>query len=437
MTTQGRTTTESGDEPLDLADQELVRDPFTSYAHIREREHLVRGRVRGVDPMWVATRHDDIRTIMSDPDFTIDAATVPGAKVAHRTEQTWQARGMYAGHEKYLRAGIFDSDGSDHRRLRGLVAAAFSPRRVAALRPRIEAIAADLLDRLPDHAEDGVVDLIEHFARPLPITVICELIAVPEADRDRWRSRSATLAAGTCGEELGDALAGMVADAHLLVGLHTADPGDDLISELLAPHHDDRLSTDELVSLITNLVVAGHITTVNLIANSTEALLAHPDQLALLREDPALMPHAVDELVRYCGPVVRALPRYATRDTTVGATPVCAGEAVLPIVSAANRDPAAFADPDRLDLGRTRHSREPHLGFGHGAHRCLGAHLAQEEAVVALAALFSRVPDLQLAVDPGHLQRGTNPLNWHLKTLPVRLQPPSRTAPTRNEAHPA
>ncbi|MEV7929282.1 cytochrome P450 [Kitasatospora sp. NPDC088264] len=437
MTTQGRTTTESGDEPLDLADQELVRDPFTSYAHIREREHLVRGCVRGVDPMWVATRHDDIRTIMSDPDFTIDAATVPGAKVAHRTEQTWQARGMYAGYEKYLRAGIFDSDGSDHRRLRGLVAAAFSPRRVAALRPRIEAIAADLLDRLPDHAEDGVVDLIEHFARPLPITVICELIAVPEADRDRWRSRSATLAAGTCGEELGDALAGMVADAHLLVGLHTADPGDDLISELLAPHHDDRLSTDELVSLITNLVVAGHITTVNLIANSTEALLAHPDQLALLREDPALMPHAVDELMRYCGPVVRALPRYATRDTTVGATPVCAGEAVLPMVSAANRDPAAFADPDRLDLGRTRHSKEPHLGFGHGAHRCLGAHLAQEEAAVALAALFSRVPDLQLAVDPEHLQRGTNPLNWHLKTLPVRLQPPSHTAPARNEAHPA
>ncbi|GLF95058.1 cytochrome P450 family protein [Streptomyces yaizuensis] len=424
-TTEPTEPTEPGAEPLDLTDPDLVRDPFTAYGPVRERERMVRGAVPGVDPMWVATRHDDIRTIMSDPRFTIDAATVPGGSVAHRTEQTWQARGMYRGHEKYLRAGIFDADGPDHRRLRGLVTAAFSPRRVAALRPRIETIATGLLDRLPDHAEDGVVDLIEHFARPLPITVICELIAVPEADRDRWRARSATLSAGVCGDELGDALAGMVEDAHALVDHHATHPGTDLISELLAPHHRDRLSTDELVALITNLVVAGHITTVNLIANSTEALLAHPDQLALLREDPGLMPYAVDELMRYCGPVVRALPRYAICDTTVGSTPVSAGEAVLPIVSAANRDPAVFTDPDRLDLERTRRGREPHLGFGHGAHRCLGAHLAQEEAAVALAALFSRVPDLALATDPQHLRRGTNPVNWHLKALPVRLRPRS------------
>ncbi|MFI2213480.1 cytochrome P450 [Streptomyces sp. NPDC020141] len=423
MTAQGLEPDDADSELLDLADQKLIRDPFTSHTHARERERMVRGRVPGVDPMWVATRHDEIRTIMSGAHFTIDAKTAPGGPVAHRTEQTWQARGMYAEHEKYLRAGIFDSDGSDHRRLRGLVTAAFSPRRVAALRPRIEAVAADLLDRLPDHAEDGVVDLIEHFARPLPITVICELIAVPEADRERWRTRSATLTAGVCGDELGDALAGMVADAHALVELHTTHPGGDLISELLAPHHEDRLSTDELVALIVNLVVAGHITTVNLIANSTEVLLANPGQLALLRADPALMPHAVDELMRYCGPVVRTLPRYATCDTTVGDTPVRTGEAVLPIVSAANRDPAVFADPDRLDLTRTRHSREPHLGFGHGVHRCLGAHLAQEEAAVALTALLDRVPDLRLATDRKDLRRGDNPVNWHLKALPVRLSP--------------
>ncbi|TDC77665.1 cytochrome P450 [Streptomyces hainanensis] len=414
-------TTRADDEPLDLADEELVRDPFTSFAHIRERASMVRGRVRGADPMWVATRHDDIRTAMNDPRFTIDAKACPGASVAHRTEQTWQGRGMRPGYEKYLRASIFDADGADHRRLRGLVAAAFSPRRVAALRPRIDAIAAELLDGLPDRAEGGVVDLVEHFARPLPITVICELIGVPEPDRDRWRARSATLSAGVCGAELGDALGGMVGDAHVLVEHHKAHPGDDLISDLLDPLHHDRLSTDELVALIVNLVVAGHITTVNLIANGTEALLAHPDQLALLRADPTLMPHAVDELMRYCGPVVRALPRYATRDVTLGGTEVRTGEAVLPIVSAANRDPAVFTDPDRLDITRTRHSREPHLGFGHGAHRCLGAHLAQEETVGALTALFDRFPDLRLAVEPERLRRGTNPVNWHLKALPVRL----------------
>lgn len=423
MTVQDPSAAEADSEVFDLADQELVRDPFTAYTHIREREQMVRGRVPGVEPMWVATRHHDIRTIMSGPTFTIDATAVPGCPVAHRTEQTWQARGMYAEHEKYLRAGIFDSDGPDHRRLRGLVTAAFSPRRVATLRPRIKAVAVDLLDRLPDHTENGVVDLIEHFARPLPITVICELIAVPEADRERWRARSATLTAGVCGDELGDALAGMVADAHTLVELHTTHPGDDLISDLLAPHHRDRLTTDELVALIVNLVVAGHITTVNLIANSTEALLTHPDQLALLREDLTLMPQAVDELMRYCGPVVRALPRYATRDTTVGNTPVRTGEAVLPIVSAANRDPAAFTDPDRLDLTRPRRSHEPHLGFGHGVHRCLGAHLAQEETVVALTELLTRVPELRLASDQEHLQRGKNPVNWHLTSLPVHLEP--------------
>ncbi|MER5985188.1 cytochrome P450 [Streptomyces sp. NPDC001787] len=415
---------ESGDledAPLDLAGQELVRDPFTTYARIGERGPMVRGCVRGVDPMWVATRYDDIRTLMSDPRFTIDAAAVPGTPVAHRTEQTWQARGMHADNERYLRAGIFDADGADHRRLRGLVTAAFSPGRVASLRPRIDTIAAQLLDRLPERAENGVVDLVEHFARPLPITVICELIAVPEADRDRWRARSTTLTAGVCGEELGDALAGMVDDAHTLVASHASDPGDDLISDLLSPHRDDRLSTDELVSLIVNLVVAGHITTVNLISNGVEALLSHPAQLALLREDLTLMPHAVDELMRYCGPVVRALPRYATCDTTLGSTPVRAGDAVLPIVSAANRDPAAFTDPYRLDITRNRRGREPHLGFGHGAHRCLGAHLAQEEAAGALSALFSRFPGLRLATAPENLERGTNPVNWHLKALPVYL----------------
>ncbi|MGW2278829.1 cytochrome P450 family protein [Streptomyces sp. NPDC001770] len=409
------------DEPLDLADRDLVRDPFTAYAPVRARERMVRGRTRGVDPMWVATRFDDIRTIMSDPRFTMDATAVPGAPVAHRTEQTWQARGMRPDHEKYLRAGIFDADGADHRRLRGLVTAAFSPMRVAALRPRIEAIAHQLIDRLPEHAENGVVDLVEHFARPLPITVICELIAVPEADRDRWRARSATLTAGVCGEELGDALAGMVDDAHALVEHHIHHPGADLVSDLLGPERRDRLSTDELVALVVNLVVAGHITTVNLVANGTEALLTHPEQLARLRADPSLMPHAVDELMRYCGPVVRALPRYAVCDTTVGTTPVRAGEAVLPIVSAANRDPAAFTDPDRLDITRTRRSREHHIGFGYGAHRCLGAHLAQEETAVALTALLGRFPGLGLATAPEHLERGTNPVNWHLTALPVRL----------------
>ncbi|MDT3395188.1 cytochrome P450 [Streptomyces sp. B1866] len=423
MTVHGPDSTDPG-ETFDLNSADFVRDPFGCFARMRERPGLTRGVIPGVDPMWVATRYEDVRMVMTDARFLIDAASVRARDVAHRTEQTWQARGMFTGYEKYLRAALFDADGPDHRRLRGLVSRVFSARAVARLRPAIEAVAEDLLGRLRSRARDGVVDLIPHFARPLPITVICELIAVPPPDRDRWQHHSSVLTSGVCGPELGEALRGMVDDAHRLVELHRADPGEDLVSELITAQDADggRLDTTEMVSLIVNLIVAGHVTTVNLIANGTLALLTHPDQLALVRDDTSRMPGTVEETMRWCGPVLRALPRYATEDVTVGGTVVRKGESVIPILGGANHDPHAYTEPRLFDIMRAQTGQDAgHLGFGHGVHRCLGAHLAQQEGEVAMAALLRQFPDLALAVAPQDLRRGTNPVNWHLKELPVRL----------------
>ncbi|MER5350146.1 cytochrome P450 [Kitasatospora sp. NPDC002551] len=411
-------------ETVDLRDAELVRSPFEAFSRIRERAPLARGTIPGVDPFWIATRYEDVRTVLADPRFVNDAAGVPGACPAHRTAQVWRARGLPPECEQYLRAGVFDADGAEHRRLRGLVQPALTAGAVGRLRPRIERLAAEHARALREHADaDGVVDLVAHFAYPLPVTVICELLGIPEPDRPRWRAWSSYLGRGA-GPGLDDALRAMVTAAHALIDRRRAEPDDGLVSHLAAAE-GTTLDRVETVSLLLNLIVAGHETTATLIGNGTAALLAHPGQLARLRADPALLPAAVDELMRWCGPTLGALPRYATEDVRLAGTLVRKGEAVMPILAGANHDPRAFPDPERLDLGRaTAPHHDAHLGFGHGAHRCPGAVLAQEEAVAAFAALLRHYPRLALAVAPAEVRRGPNPVAWHLAELPVRLGAP-------------
>ncbi|MFB7474501.1 cytochrome P450 [Kitasatospora sp. NPDC056184] len=408
-------------ETVDLRDAEVVRNPFEAFARIRERAPLARGTVPGVEPFWIVTRYEDVRTVLADPRFVNDAANVPGACPAHRTEQVWRARGLPPECETYLRAGVFDADGAEHRRLRGLVHPSFTAGAVGRLRPRIERLAEEHARALRDHADaDGTVDLVAHFAYPLPVTVICELLGIPEPDRPQWREWSSYLGRGA-GPGLDDALRAMVAAARELIDRRRAEPDDGLVSHLAAAE-GATLDPVEAVSLILNLIVAGHETTATLIGNGTAALLAHPEQLALLRADPGLLPAAVDELMRWCGPTLGALPRYATEDVRLAGTLIRRGEAVMPILAGANHDPRVFAEPERLDLGRaTAPHHDAHLGFGHGAHRCLGAVLAHEEAVAALGALLLRHPDLALAVAPAEVRRGPNPVAWHLAELPVRL----------------
>ncbi|MFG3055875.1 cytochrome P450 [Kitasatospora sp. NPDC048239] len=408
-------------ETVDLRAAQLVEDPFAAFSRIRERAPLARGTIPGVEPVWIATRYEDVRAVLTDPRFVNDAANVPGAAPTHRTAQVWRARGLPPECEQYLRAGVFDADGAEHRRLRGLVHPAFTAGTVGRLRPRIERLAEQYARALREHAdEEGVVDLIAHFAYPLPVTVICELLGIPEPDRPQWREWSSYLGRGA-GPGLDDALRAMIEAARELIDRRRAEPGDDLISQLAAAE-GDTLDPVETVSLILNLIVAGHETTATLIGNGMAALLAHPGQLALLRADPGLLPAAVDELMRWCGPTLGALPRYATEDVTLAGTLIRRGEAVMPILAGANHDPRVFAEPERLDVCRAAAPHhEVHLGFGHGAHRCIGAALAHEEAVVAFGALLRGYPRLALAVDPGAIERGPNPVAWHLAALPVRL----------------
>ncbi|MFF5265339.1 cytochrome P450 [Actinomadura viridis] len=414
-------------DEIDLLDEELVRAPFTVYSRLRERRSLHRAVMPGLGAVWIVTRHDDVRAVLSDPRLVNDVVNVPEADVPNMSERAAQAGGVPPEYIKYVYPTVVDIDGAAHARLRRLVAPAFTARRVERLRPRVEEIAARLLDRLPEAAEDGVVDLIPHFARPLPITVICELVGIPEADRGRWVRWSGALAAGT--EPMGEAVRGMVEDTRRLIGRRRARPADDLISTLIRAQQTgggDRLDDTELINLVLSLVVAGHETTSGMIAEGVAALLSHPGQLDLIRRDPpAVLPRAVHEVMRWRPPVLLTRVRYARADLEIGGQRVARGERVMPILAAAGHDPRSFPAPEHFDITRSANRRETHVSFGYGPHYCMGAALARQEGEVAFGALLRRFPGLALAVAPEDLERsradGATPGTWRLGALPVRL----------------
>jgi cytochrome P450 len=407
---------------VDLLDPELLRDPFTAYSHLRERAPLARVVFPGVDQeVWVVTRYDDVRTVLGDHRFVNDPAHVPGKDVGNLRERLVAARGIPPEYAKYVLDSILDADGEDHLRLRRLVSRTFTARRVMELRPRVEQITEDLLDRLPGTARDGVVDLLPDFAYPLPITVICELVGIPEQDRPLWREWGKQLFSP---DGLAAAMRDLVGYIEDLIARRRAAPAGDLLTGLIRTHDEDgdRLTDTELITMVLTLVLAGHETTAHLIGNGTAALLTHPGQLTLLREDPSLMPRAVHELMRWCGPVQATRIRYAAEDVDLGGMTVATGDPVMAMLVGANYDPRAFPDPERLDITREPDGRkESHVGFGHGLHYCLGAALARQEGEVAFTALLRRFPDLSLAVPPADLEREPLPGSWRLARLPLRL----------------
>ncbi len=249
--------------------------------------------------------------------------------------------------------------------------------------------------------------------------VICELVGIPEPDRPSWRAYGAIVAAGS-GQGFAEAVPGIMEGAKAATARRRAEPGDDLLSDLIRAQAEDgdRLDDTEMVTLVWHLVLAGQTPT-NLIANAVVALLSHPAQLAALRADPGLMPLAIEELVRWCGPTLLSIPRYAREDVELHGTQVRKGEAVTAAIAAANRDPRAFADPGRFDVGRAA-GPAGHLGFAHGPHFCLGASLARVQTEVALTALLRRFPGLALAVPPDGL-RAPDPGTWRLTALPATL----------------
>ena len=341
---------------------------------------------------WVAASHAAVQSVLREPGWSSDHR-----KATRRALASEEAVPEIVG-EMLSRILLF-MDAPDHTRLRGLISKAFTPRSVERLRPRISALTDELLAPL---RAAGRFDVIDDFAFPLPVTVICELLGVPPEDRELFRQQTRDMAAildwDVTPEQLGRAAGGVLTFTAYLVPLfeqRRRDPRDDIVSALVAAEEaGDRLGADELLTTVVLLLVAGHETTMNLIGNGLLALLRNPDQLELLRRRPDLMPAAVEELLRYDSPV-RLTVRTATADTTLAGEPVRAGEQVIAMLDAANHDPAVFPSPDTLDV--TRDARG-HVSFGTGAHYCLGAALARAEAQVALAALIA-LPDLELAID--------------------------------------
>ncbi len=390
---------------LDMTDLALLRDPSAAYVRAAGDSPVARLTGPGF-AFWVVLRHAEGRAVLADPRLRTDEASY------HRPD-------VPADCLPYMTT-MSELNGAEHARLRRLVAPAFTPRQAERFRPRVERIVDALLDELPgnlsdDGPGDGTVDLLAHFARPLPMEVICELTGIPAADRPRWRAWGADVAAGH-GAAFAEAIPGILEGAKAAVARARAEPGDDLISELARVQEEDgdRLSETELVTMVWQLVLAGQTPT-NLIANSVAALHEHPDQLAALRADPALMPGAVEELMRWCGPQLLTIPRFTTEDVEIGGVTVPKGEPVTVAIPAANRDPRVFADPGRFDVRRDAAGQ---LGFAHGPHFCAGASLARVQTAVALGSLLRRFPGLALAGPP---QRVPDPGTARLLSLPVTL----------------
>jgi cytochrome P450 PksS len=377
-------------EALDIASSSFKANAHQTYARLRREQSVWRvkpplGRRRA----WMVLGYDDVAALLKDARFAKDRAN---AVTASELRQGPRAPKFV----EPLMRGMLDRDDPDHARLRRLVQKAFTSQRVATLEGSTLATCERLLDRIEQR---GRFDLIADFALPVPVTVISDLLGVPPRDRARFAAWSKTIIRNSATPwgllaSMPDLLA-MVRYQRWLVAEKRAKPADDLVSDLVkAEEAGDKLDGDELLSMIGLLLTAGHETTTNLIGNGMLALLQHPDALRRLRDDPSLMESAVEELLRFASPVETSTFRYAREDLELAGTRILRGEIVLGVIAAANRDPAQFEDPDRLDLARAPNK---HLSFGLGGHFCLGAPLARLEGRIALGALLRRLPRLGLA----------------------------------------
>ncbi len=396
--------------PLDLLDPTFKANPFPTYAALREREPVARLELPDGQPIWLVTRYDDVLLALKDQRLAKD-------RFSMLTPEQLAAMPPIPEELKPFTRNMLDLDDPDHARLRGLVHKGFTPQRIAELRTIITTLVDELLDAI---TAAGSVDLIDALAFPLPATIIARLLGIPEADLPRFRAWSNAMVAVTSSEEYAAVIPVMQAFMQFvreLIAARRAEPRDDLITALVeAEEQGQRLSEDEVLAMIVLLLIAGHETTVNLIGNGVATLLQHPEQLDLLQRQPELLPSAIEEILRYAPPVEMATERFAREPLTIAGVRIPAGEQVLAVLAAANRDHTQFADPERFDITR---SPNRHLTFGQGIHFCLGAPLARMEGQIALARLLERLPNLRLAVDPADLRWKPNLILRGLEALPV------------------
>ncbi|MEU5266476.1 cytochrome P450 [Amycolatopsis sp. NPDC021455] len=398
-------------EPVDVRDPAVLDDPMRGYDRILAASPVCRARLANGEEGWLVTGSAEVRAVLSDPAVRNDPTGLPG-QGAQTQEAAFLALGTPPEHLPYLRASLLSLDGAEHTRLRRSISHAFGATRVATLRPRVQQIVDELLDGLGETA-----DLLEEYAYPLAMAVVCELVGVPEADWADWYRWGKVLVDGAPAR-ITPTLGEMFAYCHALVDRRRADPREDLLSEVVA---QEDLTDVDAVALVVFLVLAGHETMAHMLSNAALALMRDPAQLSLLRAEPELWPAAVRELVRTDGPVQLARLRYAATDMVVGGVRISAGDAVQAVLGAANRDPAQFAHPHAADVRwQAEHGgREGSVGFGWGPHFCLGVALAKVEAEVALRSLFDRFPAVEPVSEPAWVPL---PRARHRVALQVRLR---------------
>ncbi|MCP1308593.1 cytochrome P450 family protein [Paenibacillus tyrfis] len=401
----------------DFASPETMRDFIAFYKRLAgQQEPLYRlDDFFGRGAAWVAFRHDDVVAILKDPRFVKDIRKLSPPQDQRESVHENASVNKFVEWTKQM-PNMLTVDPPDHTRLRRLASKAFTPHTIEGLRPRIQQIADELLDAVQ---ERGRMDLITDFAYPLPMTVISEMLGIPASDRNQFREWTRELLSASLdpnqADDVGAVLDKFVEYIKALLADKRAHPGDDITSGLVQAYDEgDQLSENELISTIWLLIVAGHETTVNLIGNGILALLQHPEQMRMLRSDPSLLPSAVEELLRYAGPVIIG-SRLAAEDLTLHGKEIREGEMVLVSLAGANLDPHRFSNPEALDI--TREENE-HLAFGKGIHLCLGAPLARLEGQIAFGTLLQRLPHLRLAVAPEQLTYNRSTLR-SLTSLPV------------------
>jgi cytochrome P450 PksS len=390
---------------MDIASPEHKANPFPFYARLRAESPVHRVILPHKVPAWLVTRYDDVAQVLKDGRF---------AKSNSAAKQPW-----VPGFVRPLTRNMLDLDEPDHTRLRALVSKAFTPSRVERMRPRIESLTTDLLDRARQQRQ---IDLIRDYALPLPTTIIAEMLGVPRADQHKFNRWSrAIVSSNPTGWQMLRALPPIwlfLRFIRRLVRLKRERPADDLLSALVqAEEEGQHLSEDELVAMVFLLLVAGHETTVNLIGNGVLALVENPEQLERLRADRDLLESCVEELLRFGSPLETATERYAREDVRIAGTTIPRGSLVFAAIASANRDERQFVDSDRLDI-----AREPnkHLSFGLGPHYCLGAPLARLEGQIAIDALLRHTTRLAVS---------STPLRWRpglvlrgLEALPLEVK---------------
>ncbi|GAA1936720.1 cytochrome P450 [Streptomyces durmitorensis] len=389
----------------DLTD-DFTADPYSAFSALRPRGPVHHVRFPTGDESWLVVGHEEVRAAFVDPRLRNDV----------RNSADFEDDGLYA-----VGLNMLQVDPPDHTRLRTLVAREFTARRVQALRPRIEEAAGGLLDAV---TPGGRADLVAAYAYPLPLTIICELLGVPDADRAAFREWSTKVVSlddpeqsARASQEMAVYLAGLAEEKRQLRDAAESD----LLHALVRSHDGDgadRLTPEELLGMAFLLLVAGHETTVNLIANAVHLLLGHPGQLAALRADPELLQGAVEETLRFESPAPAGTYRYTAEPIDIGGASIPTGARVVLSIAAANRDPARFTDPERFDIRRDPAATRAHLAFGHGLHHCLGAPLARLEATLALRILLDRFP--RLAFDGDGTPQWRTSLMRSLRELPVR-----------------